>query len=169
MLEICRQALNLDNKARCLHRKQKALKVFGVNIVNEALRKIVVHTQGSDEKIGLLMGTIAQDGLWVTDAVSGYGPAHSAGTVLLPQSLARIADDIVKGRIEGTIVGWYHSHVGHGIFLSSVDIDTQLKLQQFSPHVVALVIDPAINQFGVFMYDARFGLIQLPSSQIRIV
>ncbi len=143
--------------------------MFGVNIANEALRKIVMHTQSSDEKVGLLIGTVAQDGMWVTDAISGYGPAHSSGTILLPQSLARIADDIIKGRIEGSIVGWYHSHIGHGIFLSNTDIDTQLKLQQFSPYVVALVIDPTINQFGVFIYDPRFGLIQLPSSQIRIV
>jgi len=143
--------------------------VFGVNITNEALRKIVMHTQSSDEKVGLLIGTMAQDGMWVIDAISGYGPAHSSGTILLPQSLARIADNIIKGRIEGSIVGWYHSHIGHGIFLSNTDIDTQLKLQQFSPYVVALVIDPTINQFGVFIYDPRFGLIQLPSSQIRIV
>jgi len=143
--------------------------MFGVNIANEALRKIVLYTQSSDEKIGLLIGTMAQDGMWVTDVVSGYGPAHGTGTVLLPQALARVADDIIKGRIEGTIVGWYHSHIGHGIFLSNVDIDTQLKLQQFSPYVIALVIDPTINQFGVFMYDSRFGLVQLPSSQIRIV
>jgi len=143
--------------------------MFGVNIVNEALRKIVVHTKSTDEKIGLLIGAVAQDGLWVTDAISGYGPAHSTGTVLLPQSLARVADDIIKGRVEGTIVGWYHSHIGRGIFLSNVDIDTQLKLQQFSPYVVALVIDPMINQFGVFMHDPRFGLVQLASSQIRVV
>ena len=143
--------------------------MFGVNIVNEALRKIVVHTKSTDEKIGLLIGAVAQDGLWVTDAISGYGPAHSTGTVLLPQALARVADDILKGRIEGTIIGWYHSHIGHGIFLSNVDIDTQLKLQQFSPYVVALVIDPTINQFGVFLYEPIIGLVQLPSSQIRIV
>ena len=143
--------------------------MLGVNIANEALRKIVAHTQSSDEKVGLLIGTMANDGMWVTDAISGYGPADNTGTVLLPQSLARIADDIIKGRIEGTIIGWYHSHIGHGIFLSNVDIDTQLRLQQFSPYVVALVIDPTVNQFGVFMHDPRFGLVQLPSSLIRIV
>jgi proteasome lid subunit RPN8/RPN11 len=143
--------------------------MFYVNIVNEALRKIVSYTQSSDEKIGLLIGVMAEDGLWVTDVISGYGPAHSTSTVLLPQALARVADDIIKGRIEGTIIGWYHSHIGHGIFLSNVDIDTQLKLQQLSPYVIALVIDPTINQFGVFMYDPRLGLVQLPSTQIRIV
>jgi len=143
--------------------------MFGVNIANEALRKIVAHTRSSDEQIGLLIGVMAQDGLWVTDAIGGYGPAYSAGTVLLPQTLARVADDIIKGRIEGNIVGWYHSHIGYGIFLSNVDIDTQLKLQQFSEYVVALVIDPTTNQFGVFMYDPRFGLVQLSSSQIRII
>ena len=169
MLEICKQDLNLESEDNQSSSREKASKMFGINIANEALRKIVAYTQSSDEKIGLLIGTMAQDGLWVTDAVGGHGPAHSTGTVLLPQALARVADDIIKGKIGGTIVGWYHSHVGHGIFLSNVDIDTQLKLQQFSPYVVALVIDPTVNQFGVFMYDPRFGLVQLPSSQIRIV
>jgi len=168
-VKICKQALNLSSEGGQSSSREKAPDLFDVNISNEALRKIVAHTKSSDEKVGLLIGTVAHDGLWVTDVIGGYGPANSTGTVLLPQTLARVADDIIKRRIEGTIVGWYHSHIGYGIFLSDVDIDTQLKLQQFSQYVVALVIDPTINQFGVFIYDPRLGLVQLPSSQIRVV
>ena len=48
------------------------------------------------------------------------------------------------------VVGSYHSHPGLGVFLSSVDIDTQAGV--FSqPWQIALVIDPIRNETGFFV------------------
>ncbi|MCI0481454.1 MAG: Mov34/MPN/PAD-1 family protein [Candidatus Dadabacteria bacterium] len=47
------------------------------------------------------------------------------------------------------IVGWYHSHPGHGCFLSPTDIATQSS-QFAEPYHVALVIDPVKEECAAF-------------------
>ncbi|AFZ15617.1 Mov34/MPN/PAD-1 family protein (plasmid) [Crinalium epipsammum PCC 9333] len=51
-----------------------------------------------------------------------------------------------------TVVGWYHSHPGHGIFLSGTDLNTQrLCFKQIWQ--IAVVYDPLRQEIGYF-YDA---------------
>jgi len=108
--------------------------------------------------------------LMVTDAISGTSTASRSLSVLSPEVLAEVADDIVNNRIAGRIVGWYHSHLGSGIFMSPIDIETHSRLQQFSNQVIALIVDTSINQFGIFTYDPQFGgLTQLPEEYISII
>ena len=47
------------------------------------------------------------------------------------------------------IVGWYHTHPGHGIFLSRTDLRTQ-ESYFAAPWQIAVVIDPISRQLGVF-------------------
>jgi 26S proteasome regulatory subunit N11 len=47
------------------------------------------------------------------------------------------------------LVGWYHSHPGHGIFLSATDLRTQ-ALWFRQPWHVALVFDPVSHSIGAF-------------------
>ncbi len=48
-----------------------------------------------------------------------------------------------------TIVGWYHSHPGHGIFLSGTDLNTQrLSFRQIWQ--IATVYDPIRHEIGYF-------------------
>jgi proteasome lid subunit RPN8/RPN11 len=44
------------------------------------------------------------------------------------------------------IVGWYHTHPGHGLFLSPVDKVNHSGYQTLNSHAVALVFDP--SEFG---------------------
>jgi proteasome lid subunit RPN8/RPN11 len=48
------------------------------------------------------------------------------------------------------IVGWYHTHPGHGIFMSSVDVATHVEFFKLF-HRVALVIDPQRREFAAFV------------------
>ncbi|UCE72819.1 MAG: hypothetical protein JSV56_07225 [Methanomassiliicoccales archaeon] len=41
------------------------------------------------------------------------------------------------------VVGWYHTHPGHGLFLSPVDKVNQSGYQSMNPKAVALVFDPS--------------------------
>ena len=109
------------------------------------------------------------DGLWVNDIVVGGNSDSDTLCVLPPQKLARVADDIVRGKIDGRIVGWYHSHPGYGIFMSETDLATHGKLLQFSPFVIALVVDPEINQFGIWALEPDVGVIQVSTDQIRVI
>lgn len=50
---------------------------------------------------------------------------------------------------ETTVVGWYHSHPGHGIFLSGTDLNTQrLSFKQIWQ--IAVVYDPLRKEIGFF-------------------
>ncbi|MBS7655331.1 hypothetical protein KEJ50_02375 [Candidatus Bathyarchaeota archaeon] len=142
--------------------------MFKIKLKSEVLQKILNCTKKPYEQIGLLIGQFAGDGLIITDAIHGEGFSTDSCTIFPPESLAKVIDNIVKGQINGNIVGWYHSHIGCGVFMSNIDIQTQLKLQQFSPYIIALVVDPIAGEFGIFSYDHQYGLIQFSEDQIEI-
>ena len=107
--------------------------------------------------------------MWVNDVVVGGNSDSETSCVVSARKLARVADDIIKGRLDGRIVGWYHSHPGYGIFMSETDLNTQSKLLQFSPFVIALVVDPEINEFGIWALEPDVGLVQVSNDHIRII
>ncbi|MGQ9640114.1 MAG: hypothetical protein ACUVUB_06685 [Candidatus Bathyarchaeia archaeon] len=141
-----------------------------VLITNNVLRKIRAQMDVPYEQIGLLIGGFSNGQLIINDAISGtYGASRSI-SVFSPEVLAEVADDIINGRIAGRIVGWYHSHLGTGIFMSPIDVETHMRLQQFSNEIVAMIVDTSINQFGIFAYDPQLGgLTQIPEEYIIII
>ncbi len=141
---------------------------FKVTISRSAIRKIVMQTKKPYEQIGLLLGGLAGDVLRVDDAIKGEGSADGSTSIFSAQSMAKIAQEIMMGKIQGSIVGWYHSHIGCGVFMSEIDVKTQMKLQQFSPYIIALVIDPMANEFGIFTYLTNIGIVQVPEEHIII-
>ena len=143
--------------------------MFRINISSTVLESIGVDVRRPYERIGLLMGEFHDDGLWINDLVVGGNEDTETSCILSSEKLAGVADDIIKGRLEGRIVGWYHSHPSYGIFMSETDLNTHSKLLQFSPYVVALVVDPAINEFGIWALEPSLGVVQVSSDDIRIV
>ncbi len=141
-----------------------------VVISNEILERIRSEIDVPHEQIGLLIGEFSDNQLVVNDAISGTASANRALSILSPEILAEVADDILNGRINGRIIGWYHSHLGSGVFMSPIDVETHSRLLQFSNDVIAMVMDSVANQFGIFIYDAQSGsLVQLPEEYITIV
>ncbi len=49
------------------------------------------------------------------------------------------------------VVGWYHTHPGFGIFLSSLDVHTHGTF--LHPGHIALVIDPKSKEYGTFGWN----------------
>ena len=141
-----------------------------VVIPNSILQRIREEMDVPYEQIGLLMGELVNGQLMITDAINGTANATRSISIISSEILAEVADDIINGRIAGRIVGWYHSHLGSGIFMSPIDIETHSRLQQFSSQVIALIVDTSTNQFGIFTYDPQLGgLGQLPEEYITIV
>lgn len=139
-------------------------------IANEILERIRSEIDVPHEQIGLLIGELSDNHLVVNDAISGTSSASRSLSILSSEILAEVADDILNGRIDGRIIGWYHSHLGSGVFMSPIDIETHSRLLQFSNDVIAMVMDSVANQFGIFIYDAQSGgLVQLPEEYISIV
>jgi proteasome lid subunit RPN8/RPN11 len=50
------------------------------------------------------------------------------------------------------VVGWYHTHPGHGVFLSGVDVATHVEYFRLF-HRVAVVLDPLHRTFGAFVQE----------------
>ncbi len=137
--------------------------LFGVSSVSyvaisgEVMERVVRQAAETPDKqvVGVLLGGRSGDGILVDDATTGPSESDSVHVTLPGDSIARIADDIINKRIRGSIVGWYHSHVRGGVFMSETDVETQLKLQQFSPMVAAMVIDAQTGKAGFFRADSK--------------
>ncbi len=146
-----------------------AIDLFNINIASIVLDRISADVRRPYERIGLLIGSFLEDGLWVNEIVVGGDGDSETSCVLSAGKLAKVADDIVRGRLDGRIVGWYHSHPGYGIFMSETDLTTHGKLLQFSPFVVALVVDPEINEFGIWALEPEVGVVQVSNDYIRVI
>ena len=115
------------------------------------------------------MGTLEDGSLWVNDIIPGGTEMSEVHCVFPPQRMAQVANDILEGKIEGRIVGWYHSHPGHGLFLSQTDLETHMQFHQFSPFALSLVADPKSGEFGIWIYENGIGVVQLPANYIHII
>ncbi len=142
--------------------------MFKVNIKNEALKQLSNYINNSHEQIGLLIGRFENGELFINEIINGTSEADRSHCMFSKELLAEVADNILNGRIDGRIVGWYHSHIHGGIFMSPIDIDTQCKLQQFSQYIVSMVVDVQSRHFGLFIYDSQSGSLQIPSENISI-
>lgn len=141
--------------------------MFQVRIHNTALGKVTKHTRKPYEQIGVLIGTLEYGELVIYDAIEGEDGYNGTASIFPAKRLAKVAQDLIIGRLAGKIVGWYHSHIGCGIFMSEQDIQTQINLQQFSPYIVAMIIDPHIHEFGLFTISDN-QVLQIPEEHIII-
>lgn len=143
--------------------------MFYVSIPRGVLDKVMDSAKSTDkEVIGILVGNIKDHTIVIEDAVSGEQESEDTRATLPPKTIAKVTDKILKGDIKGRIVGWYHSHPGFGIFMSSTDVNTQKNLQQFSSKVTAMIVDPDEEDFGFFTLHGSEGPIQLEENQIHV-
>lgn len=142
--------------------------MFKINIRDKALNQLGNYINKTHEQIGLLIGKFENGELYINEVINGTGEADKSHCMFSQDLLAEVADNIINGRLEGSIVGWYHSHIHGGIFMSPIDIETQCKLQQFSQYIVSMVVDVSSRQFGIFIYDQQSGAIQIPSEYISV-
>ncbi len=104
------------------------------------------------EVMGLLIGYILKDndGIYVkvADAVTSDLDADEASVRFTQEGLEGLFDSIDK--CEGdAVVGWYHSHLGIGCYLSDVDIRTHVGI--FGDETgFAIVIDPSDSTIATF-------------------
>ena len=117
-----------------------------VRIYPLALGKAVKYTMMDLERevAGLLIGKFEkkQDILEIWDAISGNQKSSSAFVYLDEEVMAATFEWLTRERPGLSIVGWYHSHPGFDLFLSTIDIETQKRYQMMFPKAVAMVIDP---------------------------
>jgi COP9 signalosome complex subunit 5 len=131
--------------------------LFYVSVSTKALKKAVEHAKVNPEKqvLGFLIGRMKDYTLIIEDSITNEVESSKTSSKMSPISIAKIADEILHQKVPGNIVGWYHSHPGYGAYMSRIDAETQSKLQQFSPYIVALVIDPSSDEKKFFTLDPK--------------
>jgi len=143
--------------------------MFYVSISKGVLNKVMDRAKATDnEVIGILVGSIENHTIMVEDAVSGEQESDDTRATLPPKTIAEVTDKILKGEVKGRIVGWYHSHPGFGLFMSTTDVNTQKNLQQFSSKVTAMIVDPDDEDFGFFTLHENAGVVQLEDDQVNV-
>jgi proteasome lid subunit RPN8/RPN11 len=94
------------------------------------------------ECMGFLVGDVVDETVEINDAIPmvhgnlvevEFKDEHYAKADEINQTLTN----------ENWIVGWYHTHPGHGLFLSPVDKVNHAGYQTLNPSAVALVFDPS--------------------------
>jgi len=120
------------------------------------------------EVSGLLMGLEGKNDILIDAAVTGNQISKPFYTSLSDGFLAEVAKDISNGRMHGRILGWFHSHPGLGLFLSSIDVRSMRNMQRLNQNTVALVVDPLTeDKFRFYRYD--FGQDRPYSLKARVI
>ena len=123
-----------------------------VFLEENCLRRVKVHARSDmlREQAGILCGHAYEDDgqlyINVTTALPVDTVSDAAHFAFHEASWQKIWPQLDDS---STILGWYHTHPGMGIFLSATDLHTQQ--QHFaSPWQVAMVIDPVSGELGFF-------------------
>lgn len=121
-------------------------------IRNHALSKLEPRT----EIMGLLLGTVYRDRerdyVLVRDVVTTDLDASLVSVRFDRQGFEKLFESLDDTGFDYVIVGWYHSHPGHGCFLSQTDVDTQVSMFK-RPFHSALVIDPVNREIETFKVE----------------
>ncbi len=98
------------------------------------------------EVIGLLVGVLkhADTPLETIVLVDAVPVTHGNLVHAEFRDYARLARRILDIKPPQFICGWYHSHPGHGVFMSDTDWNTQYRYQKMWQKAIAAVIDPTL-------------------------
>jgi proteasome lid subunit RPN8/RPN11 len=129
---------------------------FQTIIRQSAMNRVRVHGDSSPraEVCGVLVGDLYRDEtgafLLIEHIIEGASSNSSAGQVTFTadtwQHIQLLMD---KQYPDLRIVGWYHTHPGHGVFLSDMDIFLHESFFGL-PWQTALVYDPRSGEEGLF-------------------
>jgi 26S proteasome regulatory subunit N11 len=108
------------------------------------------------EIMGLLLGTMykhrEREYVLVRDVVTTDLDASLVSVRFDRQGFEKLFESLDDSGFDYVIVGWYHSHPGHGCFLSQTDVDTQVSMFN-RPFHSALVIDPVNMEIETFKVE----------------
>jgi 26S proteasome regulatory subunit N11 len=134
----------------------KRTSLFIESNVFEVMRRAAKDGAGSGhEVLGLLVGDMLQPpggGPGYTVALAhATSPVQASATHVRfdPAKFDALARSLEALPFDYLIVGWFHSHLGLGCFLSETDRRTQQRFFS-SAHQFALVLDPVLEEAGAF-------------------
>jgi 26S proteasome regulatory subunit N11 len=134
--------------------EEKGLALYISKLAEERIRNHALSKK--EEKIevmGFLLGSVYEDnaGMYVLvrDVATTDLDATSVSVKFDREGFEKLFESMDDSCFNHIIVGWYHSHPGHGCFLSQTDVETQTKMFSGQYHS-ALVIDPVDAEIAAF-------------------
>ncbi|NBX76798.1 MAG: hypothetical protein EBQ92_09605 [Proteobacteria bacterium] len=123
--------------------------------VNLAIEKYC-HSELKKEVGGVLVGREkGNEAIEILGAVEAKYAEHQAASLTFTHQSWDYIHQVMESKYSGLkIVGWFHTHPGYGIFLSSYDIFIHENFFSL-PYQVALVIDPCQEQRGIFAWKNK--------------
>ena len=128
--------------------------IFKQSVLNE------IYTHGRSapdiEVCGVLVGNVYTDNIgpfvFIEASIRGnFSAGKNAQVTFTAQTWSHIQDVMDRQYPDMRILGWYHTHPGHGIFLS--DMDLFIHKNFFSlPWHLAFVFDPQAQEEGLFAW-----------------
>ncbi|HPS90661.1 MAG TPA: Mov34/MPN/PAD-1 family protein [Methanothrix sp.] len=88
--------------------------------------------------------------VWITKSVRGNCRSSAAQVIIETSTYDNVLTEMESNGL--SVVGWYHTHPGIGIFLSGTDKNTMFRHFN-NPSSIALVLDPKRNTWGFFGWD----------------
>jgi proteasome lid subunit RPN8/RPN11 len=131
----------------------------GVCLTEKAFRRLAEHAfrAPTREVGGILLGEAYEEGgrhfVFVEDVCEAQHTVSSCTSLLFTGEswLGMLADR--RARAHAKTLGWYHSHPGHGVFMSGIDLFTHESFFGSRPWYVAIVIDPLSRDMGTFTWE----------------
>jgi len=114
------------------------------------------------EVLGLLLGDwLAAPGSGARYTVAlaqATAPVQASATHVRfdPERFDTLARALEEQPFDYLIVGWFHTHLGLGCFLSETDLHTQERYFRL-PHQFALVFDPLRKEAAAYTFEAQSG------------
>lgn len=152
----------MESERREIPYRRRAVKSALFFVHENILSYIADHADVGylDEKevMGLLIGNLLRDDdgeyAVVTKVVTSELIADRVSVKFDQNSMEALFDAVDEMEFDEQIVGWYHSHLGYGCYMSEKDIKTQDTI--FGGETgFALVIDPVLQEISVF--DSKKG------------
>ena len=130
-----------------------------VSAPRDVLRRIERHARAhvNHEVGGVLLGHVEETDVgylvWVRSHLAArYTRATAASLTFTAQTWLDITTRR-ESQPDRLIVGWYHSHPGYGVFLSSQDLFSHAHYFNRASWYVSLVVDPIHHEWGFFTVD----------------
>jgi len=140
--------------------RQRPVKGVSFYVSEDAIDTMLSHADRgfleNKEIMGLLVGHVLKDGegvyVRVEDTATTDLDADEASVRFRKEGLEGLFESIDRCKGDA-VVGWYHSHLGIGCYLSDVDVRTHKGI--FGDDVgFAIVIDPSDCTLAVFTCGA---------------
>ena len=133
---------------------------YRIFIKQETLKKIEDHllSDVNNELGGVMVGEICinendKKFILINDLIIAMHSSSSLSRLTFTHETWDYINDVMDKDFPGKkILGWYHSHQGHTVFLSNYDLFIHENFFNLE-HMVAYVFDPTIKERGFFVWE----------------